>query len=158
MNQSRTNCCRRRAKTHAPEQCRTALTGHRLLKSLYLACVIACFAVGGNAPALSIDAPPECRVRDEYGFGCHAKYLAGLEEQIRSILEEVTAHNAVHRTPLEPIQSQSAWEDSRQARCGMAPSWNPRDVDESFDRIECYIDLAEKRFAELDALVHDPVA
>jgi uncharacterized protein YecT (DUF1311 family) len=142
----------------AEQQRYTARTAYRVVKSLHLACVIACFAVGGHAPALSIDAPPECRVRDEYAFGCHAKYLAALEEQVRSILEEIASHNAVHRAQLEPKQSQSAWEHLRQARCGMAPSWNPREVDASFDRIECYIKFTEERFDELDALVHEPIA
>ena len=127
-------------------------------RALYLSCVVVVsFAVAGfhrSAPAIvDILAPPECRVRDEYGFGCYAKYLAGLEQQIRSILEEVATYNAVHHTSFEPKQSQTAWEGSRQTRCGIAPSWNPREANESFDRIECYVETTDKRFEELDTFV-----
>ncbi len=124
-------------------------------RTLCLACVLVMsFAIYRSAPALTLDTP-ECRVRDEYGFGCYAKFLAGLEQQIRSILEEIATYNAVHRTSFELKQSQSAWEDSRQMRCGTAPSWNSREVEESFNRIECYVDITEKRFLELDTFVHE---
>ncbi len=98
-------------------------------------------------------APPECRVRDEYAYGCHVKYLAGLEQQIRSILEEIAAYNAVHHTSFEPKQSQAAWEAARQARCGITPSWNQDEPDASFDRVECYMDVTDQRFLELDTFV-----
>jgi len=75
-------------------------------RSLYLACVAASVAVGPSASALTLEVPPECRVRDETGFGCYVTYLAGLEQQIRSIVEEIEAYNAAHHTSFEPKQSQ----------------------------------------------------
>jgi hypothetical protein len=130
-------------------------------RAVYLSCVVVIsFAVAGcqdrSAQALAeVLAPPECRVRDEYGFGCHAKYLAGLEQQIRSILGEIATYNALHQTSFEPKQSQAAWEDSRRTRCGIAPSWNPSEPKASFDRIECFMEITDRRFLELDTFVSE---
>jgi uncharacterized protein YecT (DUF1311 family) len=100
-------------------------------------------------------APAECRARDEYGFGCHAEYLASAEQQIRSILEEIAAYNAVHHTSFEPKRSQAAWEAARQARCGIAPSRNQDEPDASFDRVECYMDVTDERALELDTVLYE---
>lgn len=116
--------------------------------------VVGCQDISAQ-PITDVLAPPECRVHDEYGFGCHAKCLAGLEQQIRSVLEEIAAYNAAHHTSFEPKQSQAAWEAARQARCGATPSWNQSEPRVSFDRIECYMDVTDERFVELDTFVSE---
>jgi uncharacterized protein YecT (DUF1311 family) len=93
-------------------------------------------------------------VRNEYGFECHAKYLAGLERQVRGILTEIASYNSVHHTLFEPKESQSVWERSRQTRCGESPSWDPGKIDQSFTQMQCYLDITEDRFQQLDNFVH----
>jgi uncharacterized protein YecT (DUF1311 family) len=135
--------------------------GLSVAQAMYLLCAaVTSFAIAGcqdrSASALTeVLAPPECRVRDEYGFGCYAKYLAGLEQQVRSILQEIATYNAAHRTSFAPKQTQTAWENSRQTRCGAAPSWDPNEPNASFARIECYMEVTDSRFEELDSFVRE---